>query len=176
MAAPAFVAVPALNRMSSLIERIRSLNEIADGAIPLRPTSRSLIFRALAAAGQTLEQCNTFGTSHGPGMCTALLLVVGFASALFQGFARMNISVSALILPGMFNLQIWTEGEGWGLAALRCRVLAWCREFIEQLELVASLCPFVRRRSIFNPVSLLASSSASLPRGACKTDAAPGGR
>jgi hypothetical protein len=64
--APAFVlgAVAAfisvlLGRMANVLDRIRSLNEIADDN-PSRAHLKSDI-SALASAGQTLEQCNAFG-------------------------------------------------------------------------------------------------------------------
>ena len=59
-AVAAFVAV-LLGRMTSVLDRIRSLNEINDGDIP-RSHLKSDIPR-LRAAGQTLEQCDTLGTS-----------------------------------------------------------------------------------------------------------------
>jgi hypothetical protein len=58
-AVAAFVAV-LLNRMTSVLERIRSLNEIADGDAA-RAHLKSDIPRLRRR--QTLEQCNTFGTS-----------------------------------------------------------------------------------------------------------------
>ena len=68
-AAPAFVlgAVAGfvsilLGRMTTVLDRIRSLNEIADGDAA-RAQLKSDI-SAPAAAGRTAQQCNTFGTSQ----------------------------------------------------------------------------------------------------------------
>jgi hypothetical protein len=51
-----------LGRMTTVLDRIRSLNEIAvnDAA----PVPAQVRYSALAAAGQTPQQCNTFGTSQ----------------------------------------------------------------------------------------------------------------
>ena len=78
-AVAAFVAV-LLNRMTSVIERIRSLNEIADDDIA-RAHLKSDIPR-LRQRAKLLNSATHLALLSG--MCTALLLVVGFASALFR--------------------------------------------------------------------------------------------
>jgi hypothetical protein len=69
------------------------------------------------------------------GMCTALLLVVGFASALFR-LPHEYFGI-ALILLGCsifrFGQKVRMGLGGWGLAALPLPSPCWCREFIEQL-------------------------------------------
>ena len=75
----AFVAV-LLNRMSSLIERIRSLNEIADGDTA-RAHLKSDIPR-LRRRAKLLNSATRWALVSG--MCTSLLLVVGFGSAFFR--------------------------------------------------------------------------------------------
>jgi hypothetical protein len=78
-AVAAFVAV-LLNRMTSVIERIRSLNEIAADDIA-RAHVKSDIPR-LRQRTKLLNNATHLALLSG--MCTALLLVVGFASALFR--------------------------------------------------------------------------------------------
>ena len=75
----AFVAV-LLNRMTSVIERIRSLNEIADG-----DTARAHLKSDIPRLRQRAKLLNS--ATHLAllsGMCTALLLVMGFVSAFFR--------------------------------------------------------------------------------------------
>jgi hypothetical protein len=66
--------------MTSVIERIRSLNEIADDDIA-RAHLKSDIPR-LRQRAKLLNNATHLALLSG--MCTALLLVVGFASALFR--------------------------------------------------------------------------------------------
>jgi len=78
-AVAAFIAV-LLGRMTNVIERIRNLNEIADddtARAHLRSDIPRLRQRAKLLNGATYLALMS-------GMCTALLLVVGFASAFFR--------------------------------------------------------------------------------------------
>ena len=94
----AFVAV-LLNRMTSVIERIRSLNEIADG-----DTARAHLKSDIPRLRQRAKLLNS--ATHLAllsGMCTALLLVVGFASAFFRlrhEFGAGVLFALALVLLG----------------------------------------------------------------------------
>jgi hypothetical protein len=88
-AVAAFVSV-LLNRMTSVIERIRSLHEIADNdTVRARQRAKllnSAIYLALLS-----------------GICTALLIVVGFASAFFRlrhEFGAGVLFALALVLLG----------------------------------------------------------------------------
>ena len=78
-AVAAFVAV-LLNRMTSVIERIRSLNEIADDDIA-RAHLKSDIPR-LRQRAKLLNSATYLALVSG--ICTSLLLVVGFASAFLR--------------------------------------------------------------------------------------------
>lgn len=77
-AVASFVAV-LLNRMTILIERIRSLNEIADD------DARSHLKSDIPRLRQRIKLLNraTF-LALLSGLCTAWLVVVGFVSALFR--------------------------------------------------------------------------------------------
>jgi hypothetical protein len=137
----AFVAV-LLNRMTSVIERIRSLNEIADG-----DTARAHLKSDIPRLRQRAKLLNS--ATHLAllsGMCTALLLVVGFASALFR-LPHEYFGI-ALILLGC---SIFRFGQ-------KVRMGLGCAPVAESL-LVSRVyrtarrsqpCPFVRRRSIFS--------------------------
>src|SRR5271163_3519664 len=78
-AVAAFIAV-LLNRMTTVIDRIRSLNEIADGD-PARAHLKSDIPR-LRLRAKILNSATHLALVSG--MCTALLLVVSFASAFLR--------------------------------------------------------------------------------------------
>jgi hypothetical protein len=78
-AVAAFIAV-LLSRMTFVIERIRSLNEIADDD-PVRSSLKSDIPR-LRQRAQLLN--NAIHLALLSAICTALLLVVGFISAFFR--------------------------------------------------------------------------------------------
>ena len=69
-----------LGRMTSVIDRIRSLNEIAEGDT-VRAYLKSDIPR-LRRRAQLLNSATHLALVSG--MCTALLLVVGFGSAFFR--------------------------------------------------------------------------------------------
>jgi hypothetical protein len=69
-----------LGRMTSVIDRIRSLNEIADGDT-VRAFLKSDIPR-LRRRAKLLNSATRWALVSG--MCTSLLLVVGFASAFFR--------------------------------------------------------------------------------------------
>lgn len=97
-AVAAFVAV-LLNRMTIIIERIRSLNEIADDDAARRhlksdiPRLRQRVKLLNSAAYLALLS----------GLCTALLVVVGFASAFFRlqhAYGASLLFTIALILLG----------------------------------------------------------------------------
>ena len=78
-AVAAFVAV-LLNRMTSVIERIRSLNEIADN-----DTARTHLKSDIPRLRQRVKLLNS--ATHLAllsGICTSLLLVVGFVSAFLR--------------------------------------------------------------------------------------------
>ena len=78
-AVAAFVSV-LLGRMTSVLERIRSLNEIADD-----DTDRAHLKSDIPRLRQRIKLLNS--ATHlalVSGMCTALLLVVGFATVLFR--------------------------------------------------------------------------------------------
>ena len=77
-AVASFVAV-LLGRMTSVLDRIRSLNEISDGDIP-RSHLKSDIPR-LRQRAKLLNSATHLALLSG--LCTAVLLVVGFLSALF---------------------------------------------------------------------------------------------
>jgi len=77
-AVAAFVAV-LLGRMTSVLDRIRSLNEINDGDIA-RSHLKSDIPR-LRQRAKLLNSATHLALLSG--LCTAVLLVVGFLSALF---------------------------------------------------------------------------------------------
>ena len=127
-AVAAFVAV-LLNRMTSVIERIRSLNEIADG-----DTARAHLKSDIPRLRQRAKLLNS--ATHLAllsGMCTALLLVVGFASALF----RLPHEYGAGVLFGI------------ALILLGCSIFRFGQEVRIGLRR-SQPCPFVRRRSIFS--------------------------
>jgi hypothetical protein len=69
-----------LGRMTSVIDRVRSLNEIADGDTA-RAHLKSDIPR-LRRRAKLLNSATRWALVSG--MCTSLLLVVGFASAFFR--------------------------------------------------------------------------------------------
>lgn len=78
-AVAAFISV-LLGRMTNVLERIRSLNEIAD-----TDTARAHLKSDIPRLRQRVKLLNS--ATHlalVSGMCTALLLVVGFASAYFR--------------------------------------------------------------------------------------------
>jgi Protein of unknown function (DUF2721) len=85
--APAFILGVAagfipilLGRMTSVIDRIRSLNEIADG-----DTARAHLKSDIPRLRKRAKLLNS--ATHlalASGMCTSLLLVVGFGSAFFR--------------------------------------------------------------------------------------------
>ena len=68
-----------LGRLTSVIDRVRSLNEIADGDT-VRARLKSDIPR-LRKRAQLLNSATRLALASG--MCTSLLLVVGFGSAFF---------------------------------------------------------------------------------------------
>jgi hypothetical protein len=77
-AVAAFVSV-LLNRMTNVLDRIRSLNEIADS-----DTARAHLKSDIPRLRQRAKLLN--GATHLAllsGMCTLLLLLLGFASAFF---------------------------------------------------------------------------------------------
>ena len=77
-AVASFVAV-LLGRMTSVLDRIRSLNEISDGDIP-----RSHLKSDIPRLRQRAKLLNSaIHLALLSGLCTAVLLVVGFLSALF---------------------------------------------------------------------------------------------
>ena len=78
-AVAAFIAV-LLSRMTVVLDRIRSLNEIADGDA-VRAHLKSDIPR-LRQRAKLLNSAVYLALSSG--ICTSLLLVVGFASAFFR--------------------------------------------------------------------------------------------
>ena len=78
-AVAAFIAV-LLSRMTVVLDRIRSLNEIADDDA-VRAHLKSDIPR-LRQRAKLLNSAVYFALSSG--ICTSLLLVVGFASAFFR--------------------------------------------------------------------------------------------
>jgi hypothetical protein len=78
-AVAAFIAV-LLGRMTVVLDRIRSLNEIADGDA-VRAHLKSDIPR-LRQRAKLLNSAVYLALSSG--ICTSLLLVVGFASAFFR--------------------------------------------------------------------------------------------
>jgi Protein of unknown function (DUF2721) len=126
-AVAAFVAV-LLNRMTSVIERIRSRNEIADG-----DTARAHLKSDIPRLRQRAKLLNS--ATHLAllsGMCTALLLV-GFASALF----RLPHEYGARVLFGI------------ALILLACSIFRFGQEVRIGLSR-SQPCPFVRRRSIFS--------------------------
>jgi hypothetical protein len=91
-AVAAFVAV-LLGRMTNVLERIRSLNEIADD-----DTARAHLKSDIPRLRQRAKYLNT--ATHlalVSGMCTALLLVVNFASAFF----RLRHEYGASVLFGL---------------------------------------------------------------------------
>lgn len=69
-----------LGRMTNVIDRVRSLNEIADDDI-VRANLKSDIPR-LRRRAKLLNSATHLALASG--MCTSLLLVVGFASAFFR--------------------------------------------------------------------------------------------
>ena len=69
-----------LGRMTSVIDRVRSLNEIADGDAA-RAHLKSDILR-LRKRAKLLNSATRLALASG--MCTSLPLVVGFASAFFR--------------------------------------------------------------------------------------------
>ena len=69
-----------LGRMTSVIDRVRSLNEIADGDT-VRAFLKSDIPR-LRRRAQLLNSATRLALASG--MCTSLLLVVSFGSAFFR--------------------------------------------------------------------------------------------
>jgi hypothetical protein len=78
-AVAAFIAV-LLSRMTIVLERVRNLNEIPDG-----DTARSHLKADIPLLRRRAKLLNS--ATHLAlisGMCTALLLVVGFASAFFK--------------------------------------------------------------------------------------------
>ena len=140
-AVAAFVAV-LLNRMSSLIERIRSLNEIADG-----DTARAHLKSDIPRLRQRAKLLNS--ATHLAllsGMCTALLLVVGFANALFR-LPHEYFGI-ALILLGCSIFRFGQEVRmGLGCARVAESLLV---SRVYRTPRRSQPCPFVRRRSIFS--------------------------
>jgi len=142
----AFVAV-LLNRMTSVIERIRSLNEIADG-----DTARAHLKSDIPRLRQRAKLLNS--ATHLAllsGMCTALLLVVGFASALFRLPHEYGAGVLfgiALILLGCSIFRFGQEVRmGLGCARVAESLLV---SRVYRTPRRSQPCPFVRRRSIFS--------------------------
>jgi hypothetical protein len=68
-----------LGRMTSVIDRIRSLNEIADG-----DTARAHLKSDIPRLRKRAKFLNSTRLALASGMCTSLLLVVGFGSAFFR--------------------------------------------------------------------------------------------
>lgn len=101
-----FVAV-LLNRMTILVERIRSLNEIAD-----HDAARSHLKSDIPRVRQRVKLLNS-ATSLAlvSGLCTAWLVVVGFVSALFQlqPYGAPLLFAIALLLLGGSLLQFGRE-------------------------------------------------------------------
>jgi hypothetical protein len=93
-----FVAV-LLNRVTILIERIRSLNEIADN-----DTARSHLKSDIPRLRHRVKLLNSaILLALLSGLCTAWLVVVGFVSALFQlqpYGAPLLFGIALLLLGG----------------------------------------------------------------------------
>ena len=93
-----FVAV-LLNRMTNLIERIRSLNKIAD-----HDAARSHLKSDIPRLRQRVKLLNSATyLALLSGLCTAWLVVVGFVSALFRLLpygAPLLFGIALLLLGG----------------------------------------------------------------------------
>jgi len=87
-----------LGRLTSVIDRVRSLNEIADGDT-VRAHLKSDIPR-LRKRAQLLNSATRLALASG--MCTSLLLVVGFGSAFFrlQHKAGILFALAVALLGG----------------------------------------------------------------------------
>jgi hypothetical protein len=93
-----------LGRMTTIVDRIRSLNEIPDDDV-----ARAFLKSDLPRLRRRANLLNS--ATHlalASGMCTALLLVVGFASAFFQvkheyGAALLFLIAVALLGGSLFR-------------------------------------------------------------------------
>ena len=105
-AVAAFVAV-LLNRMTSVIERIRSLNEIADD-----DTARAHLKSDIPRLRQRARLLN--GATHlalTSGMCTALLLVVGFVTAYVGVRHEYGAGLLFAVAIGLLGAALFKFGQ-----------------------------------------------------------------
>jgi uncharacterized protein DUF2721 len=105
-AVAAFIAV-LLSRMTSVVERIRSLNEIADND-SIRAHLKADIPR-LRRRARLLNSAIHLALISG--MCTALLLVVGFASAFFRMRHEYGAGLLFALALGLLGGSLYRFGQ-----------------------------------------------------------------
>ena len=105
-AVAAFIAI-LLGRMTNVLERVRSLNEVADND-PVRAHLKADIPR-LRQRIRLLNGATYLALLSG--MCTALLLVLGFLSAFFR--LRHEYGAGALfgIAVGLLGVSLYRFGQ-----------------------------------------------------------------
>ena len=96
-----------LGRMTAVIDRIRSLNEIAD-----EDTTRARLKSDIPRLRQRAKLLNSaIQLALASGICTSLLLVVGFASAFLRLQHEYGAGVLFLLALGLLGGALFRFGQ-----------------------------------------------------------------